>query len=322
MKKTTLIILLLSAFQNLFSQTIQTYTGVYKNGTATYDYYEKDYERILNGKFNYKFKSSMEGECSVTGQYKENKRVGTWDFEKYYPESNMMKQVQKTRRTKTKGSYLDGKMNGNWSILKIEEPTGKKLMEVVLTFNKGLLIDSFYYSSELDKIKIRGLFDKDGFFDGTWVADYESNNKPLEQINRYKHGVLCFLLRRNLSEGTVEKKVNISSFVDSLYSLMDTTLHTCYLRGNLVGISGDDKSNLQVYQRLDGQKKINYRFASGTYGSDIFYSHKIFDDHFFYEYSIFNIGFKNWSDINCFPLKDEVYKFSPQKYIVPVTEWE
>jgi hypothetical protein len=60
MKKIILILISTLFFFDSFPQELKTYSGVFKNGTAVYQYYENnDLNRIYQGKFNYTYGDSL-----------------------------------------------------------------------------------------------------------------------------------------------------------------------------------------------------------------------------------------------------------------------
>lgn len=80
-KITKLTILIFLLFQNLYSQNKLKYTGSYENGNATYQYFENEnYERVFDGNFEYTRNSNTK----INGQFKNNKKIDTWNYLKKY----------------------------------------------------------------------------------------------------------------------------------------------------------------------------------------------------------------------------------------------
>ena len=140
--KVVLVIIFLSGvFQNAFSQQIKTYEGTYEKGNAVYQYFENEnYERILQGNFKYTAKY-----LTVTGQYDKNIKVGQWTITKG---TNLLYENIKEIVT---GKYINGKMNGLWTLKRTDLKTNKILINSLAHFKDDYLIDGFkYYNSKFD----------------------------------------------------------------------------------------------------------------------------------------------------------------------------
>jgi hypothetical protein len=215
--KTNFIIVLLSFFQYSFSQQLKTYQGAYKEGTATYQYYEnKNYERIFQGSFKY-----ISDYVIVIGNYDNNKRVGRWTITKTLPDGDYFLIHLKGYKEVVTGNYINGDMDGLWSLKQIDEKTKKTIKNSQVYFKKGYLINTFKYYTEFGfndyetiNLSMNGKYDNKGNFDSTWVVNYKKNGIPFEDIRKFNNGILYFHIIRNLSDGEITKDIH-----DNLESL-------------------------------------------------------------------------------------------------------
>jgi hypothetical protein len=199
------LIFFIGIFQNIFSQQIKIYNGPYKDGTATYQYYENEkYDRIYQGSFKY---SSKVG--TTLGQYDKNIKVGQWTITK---ETNPL--YENIREVVT-GKYINGNMDGLWTLERIDLKTHKILINSSVHFKDGYLIDELKYSNSQfssdeygrkTDLSLIGNFNNKGNFDSTWVLTYKINEIPFEDIKKLKDGFLYFNLVRNLSTGEIIEK--------------------------------------------------------------------------------------------------------------------
>jgi hypothetical protein len=224
--KVVLVIIFLSGvFQNAFSQQIKTYEGTYEKGNAVYQYFENEnYERILQGNFKYTSKY-----VTVTGQYDKNIKVGQWTITKG---TNLLYENIKEIVT---GKYINGKMNGLWTLKRTDLKTNKILINSLAHFKDDYLIDGFkYYNSKFDlnnagqksELSLTGKFNDKGSFDSTWVISYKINEIPFEDIKKFKDGLLYFNLVRNLSTGEISEKYDNSVTPMRFYTMKHGYVYT------------------------------------------------------------------------------------------------
>lgn len=68
------------------AQELKTYSGRFKNGVATYSYFENDDGRVFEGEFHWKGSGTApgyityKGDVDITGNFKNNKRDGLWIY--------------------------------------------------------------------------------------------------------------------------------------------------------------------------------------------------------------------------------------------------
>lgn len=218
--KIFLTITLSFLFNHLFSQEIKTYKGEYEHGQATYEYYENsDYERIFNGKFIY---SSRQGnpsqntltrfleETNITGSYKENKRVGSWEAKETFISAGT------ERTTIWKGNYENGLKTGLWSfsmhVVADKKPTDFK---AVFNFDKDILVGKVNIGD------LKGSLSNEGIFTGLWNI---KSNQGIEYIAEFKNNIFTKLVVRKVSDGEIFMKYICDSaniYNESEYELVN-----------------------------------------------------------------------------------------------------
>jgi hypothetical protein len=151
MKNNLTLLIFLFLFKTSFSQTTKNFNGVYKNGKASYQYYEgKQNEIIMNGKFYFTRNNTI----TESGKFKDNLKNGKWDY--VYKEHK--------KQVKISGFYKNDLKNGLWKFNLADENSEKKYL---LNFKNDTLIG---------KINIDGLtgeFDSYGKYINNWTVEYD-----------------------------------------------------------------------------------------------------------------------------------------------------
>ena len=116
MKYTLLSSLFLLFSTALFSQTTKSYSGNFNSqnfkGTATYNYSEKNEERIFDGSFNFK---SLDNKVTISGLYNNNQKNGIWKFNlSNVNHSNWVGNYIITANSV--GNFSDGNLVGSWNV--------------------------------------------------------------------------------------------------------------------------------------------------------------------------------------------------------------
>lgn len=183
MKHLILALFLLAISQYATGQTLKAYSGLYQGGKATYTYYENsEGERIKEGEFTF-----SKGDFAMSGIYKSNNKDGQWTYN--YENLTAI------------GDYKDGKMNGLFSFIKKNTYSGKATVKEYNLKNNRIVgpINGYYHNK-----KIIGQFDNNGFPDGKWTAQYESDNLYII-TETYFHGLPVSKTKKNESTGEIEQ---------------------------------------------------------------------------------------------------------------------
>ncbi len=205
---------------NFSAQTLKTYTGVYENGKAVYQYYENEKaDRIYEGSFSYITKT-----YNILGLFKENKRAGKWKI------SAVNKFILKGKEklgvnTLISGSYLNGNMDGVWTFsnaTKTFNPKTKKASpkaEKVIanaSFKDNHFIGKFAFDKTLlTKTFITGQFTDAGFVDGVWSV---KRPKIIEEI-KYKNGIEYSKIVKDITTGDKIISYDSSAFQEQFWKM-------------------------------------------------------------------------------------------------------
>lgn len=217
MKKHILILILFSSL-SAFAQTLKSYSGPYENGTAKYQYYENDnYERILNGPFTYN-----EGQTySITGEFKNNLRVGVWKAT--ITEKNFYTK-QLTSKVAT-ATYVAGNLEGLCNYTYTEIATKRILAKSTANFRNNTLIGSYTYdvNDQENDFSISISLNQDGFADSTSIIKYRYRGKLFEDILKFRNGFLYWELHRDMTNGNILKRIERKKLIDEICANYDST---------------------------------------------------------------------------------------------------
>lgn len=203
----------------LFDSIYQPQNGYVGNANFHYNI-AKDGTRIKNGAFRFTSKS-IDSTCDFTvrriswsGNYKNNKKVNSWDFQDRSDEVSLLdvdenyavKQILKTQSKNISAKYQNGIPQGLWK-LSAEELVNGKLKEVYHSFEASLVKTKFE-----GKILINGI-DKNhkifsvvgqvnaGLMEGKWEFMYSEQSVPIKEIRLYEKGFLISLEKINEQSG-------------------------------------------------------------------------------------------------------------------------
>lgn len=228
MKKTIfLLFAIMMTAGSSMGQTLKTYSGLYEGGNATYTYYEDENgERVNHGKFTYNRTHKgvgvgvgmARGKISYTetqyasGNYKNGKKDGRWTYKDKTVGKNIV-----FADFSAIINYVDGQMEGALNC------NGK-------TFNmkNNRITGQVKKAVDRGNSVISGLFDDDGFPDGTWTQNYKADGNLYVDTEKYVHGLLVFKQTKNESTGEITKyefeDVNPQEYLASYKSGKDSTI--------------------------------------------------------------------------------------------------
>mgnify|MGYP002314463885 CR=1 FL=1 len=180
------------------AQTLNTYSGKYKYGTATYTYRDNpEGGRIYEGNFVYVGNNGID---KAIGKFKNDKKEGVWS----YTNLGFMKSLPALKAT-----YKNGILDGSYQYTSKSEC-------ISLTISKGKFIGnvngknlSFSYqkgiSNYITTLKLlKGQFDEDGYCDGKWILQQDD---IINFYGIYEHGVCRKFYREDLTTGDIENVV-------------------------------------------------------------------------------------------------------------------
>ncbi len=220
MKKIITFLIAILFIFNFSAQTLKTYTGVFENGKAVYQYYENEKaDRIYEGSFSYITKT-----YSVLGQFKENKRTGKWKISA--TNKFILKGKEKLGvNTLISGSYVNGNMEGVWTFsnsTKTYNPKTKKASpKAEKVFSNAIFKDNhfvgiFIFEKILvTKTVITGQFNDAGFVDGVWSV---KSPKIIEEI-KYKNGLEYSKIVKDITTGDKIISYDSSAFQEQFWKM-------------------------------------------------------------------------------------------------------
>ncbi|MBI9069885.1 MAG: hypothetical protein JEZ09_21510 [Salinivirgaceae bacterium] len=211
--------LFLLVLQSSFAQEKKTYSGSFQGettGEATYQYYENDkYERIYDGPFVFttgtKDKKRLNNKIyrEVKGYYVNGLKHDSWSLSSKYNRIN--------------GNFNNGVLDGSFAWKKIEGSDTEMKTTVEATFNNGILVGKYFYRDVFGhEVEILGNFSDKGYFDGDWKITTPYGTK-IEDIRKYKQGVLFFRIVRETSSGKILYMIDSTEFVNKLFENINET---------------------------------------------------------------------------------------------------
>ncbi len=191
-------------------QKIQVYNGDYTLnsigavGTAKYSYYEnEDFQRIYSGDFTLSVEKGNFS-CVINGKFKNDLRDGKWTITGSFGYPQYQDFV-------TTISYLEGHPNGIWTtVFKKGDEVTESDKRVL---NKGLLIDTWEFSSAEQKSTLMMKFDKEGV-----VIEFDMvSSGRTQNISKCKLGYEILTVAKNIQTGVSDvKKVEDPEILDAL----------------------------------------------------------------------------------------------------------
>jgi|GEM_PF-5122580 len=244
-----------------FGQDLKTYSGQYNDaeirGEATYQYYENDkYERIYHGSF--KFETGVkEGRKltnkiyrKVNGSYNNNLKNGTWIYKWKYQE--------------LVGNFKNGVPHGKWINKEYNRSTKKFEVTEKATFIDGKSIGEFYYKIRQGVhggFEITGSFNDKGYFDGEWITKWDN----VEDIRKYKRGVLYFRLIRATETGEVGLMYDSTDFVNAIFENLELNSMTSKVGKSTYIMQDSDNKEFDNDEIFIKETNRLTRYGNGRY---------------------------------------------------------
>ncbi|MFN3528493.1 MAG: hypothetical protein ACK417_01050 [Bacteroidia bacterium] len=221
MKKFCLLILTIGLFlPELQAQALKRHRGSLELAgglRGQVDHYWRLHEgdSVAHGRFT--FRALDTTRCAaydsrqvfIQGQYANGRLQGAWviDDEIYRIQINNLSQFR--AQTGLNGNFLKWQLNfkeglahGRWQITDNRITNSRMLggrISTIANFRDGIIRGQFEYTeSGQQAISIKGSFDDNGCFDGTWTLNYMVDGTPCREIRSYDRG---FLLHINLKRG-------------------------------------------------------------------------------------------------------------------------
>jgi hypothetical protein len=285
MKRTLLIIGFLVVANLANSQTLKTYTGNYEDGSATYQYYENENkERIFHGQYQYK-----ERNLKIYGQFNNNLKDGIWSFE-YYDDNYNYYAIESKKFV---GKYYNGRMEGEWnySYYRKDKKTNKVEETEKMTANfsnnnfaKKIFLkeENMYHSNGIEKLDIKGQFNKTGLLDSTWVIKYVQNGYDFETYFKYKDGILYSSFSRNLSNGKIIENFDSTGFINQIINNYDTLSNISSVNSNYFNKA---IYQLELAEWNEGADFLDNNYVMDTKELKEIFSHEIESPNHMFEFN-------------------------------------
>lgn len=259
------LILIIASGQFTFGQT-KVYNGTFNSlnfqGTSSYHYMEQPDKRIFSGPFTFKTANNA---VNISGNFQNDAKTGLWKFV-FTNVSNtdlIMKYVITANVT---GNFDNGNLDGIWNLSRTKvisfSSSGissyyqnslnalsylfdgntvdfKKSTTVTekstTTFKDNHFSGSFSYSVNGGKSIVKGQFNEQGYFEGSWTVNYYQDGILHFQTRNYQNGVLVTIKNKDNSTGEVvtfyDKTVEVNEFFQNYnhsenVSKIDNTYYT------------------------------------------------------------------------------------------------
>lgn len=259
------LILTITTGQLAFGQT-KVYNGSFNSsnfqGNATYNYTEQPDKRIFSGPFTFKTANNA---VNISGSFQNDMKNGLWKFvltNVSYTDL-VMKYVITANVT---GNFVNGNLDGIWNLSRTKvisfSSSGissyyqnslnalsylfdgntvdfKKSTTVTekstATFKDNHFSGSFSYSVNGGKSIVKGQFNEQGYFEGSWTVNYYQDGILHFQTRNYQNGVLVTIKNKDNSTGEVvtvyDKTVEVNEFFQNYshsenVSKIDKTYYT------------------------------------------------------------------------------------------------
>jgi len=268
------IVLIGSMTFEIYAQSIKTYTGNYSeaetSGQVTYQYYENDnYERIYNGDFKFttgnpdgsKLTNQLYKE--VTGKFKENWKDGLWSY--------------KWKNEDITGYFKMGLPNGEWIFNEYDFRTNKFVNVQKATYKDGKLSGAFYFKGNLvysSSAETNGVINDEGYLDGNWTIKWGY----VEDIRKYKNGILYFRLVRDTETGFVAYKVDSTNFINEIFTNLDKENMTSNVGNTKYQIANSYSTEIEKDAIFDRKRDYYEKYNEDKYGWGKDYTSYVKDD--------------------------------------------
>jgi len=244
MKRLVLLMITIVLIKVVYAQSNKTFSGSYSgrntNGQAVYEYYEKNYEKIYNGSFQYSFiKNKIK--FSIVGNFSDNKRTGIWKIK-----GELLEPIGDFIYADylMEGNYINGELAGKWTY---KQTFKQKYTGGVATvssyafanFKNNHFVDDIYVLFKNDNVltvELKGQFDINGYMNDLWSIKYPKNtssfeaakNSPIiEDLRQYKNGLCLNMKILNSTSGEIIENNDNSEFLNTFFKHLDLSTNIC-----------------------------------------------------------------------------------------------
>ena len=248
------LITFLSLWNSSTAQSLKTYSGKFKEGTAIYTYRDNpNGGRIFEGNFTYTTPYDK-----INGQFKDNKKDGVWTY----------KGINKLLKL----SYKDGVPDGMYQFIKENNNYYSHIYRIdtlLLIIKDGKFIGSaqgtnvtyrwrsdknFDYAFDT-KVSFTGQFDDNGYLDGNWT--FKTDDSITVFHATYEHGVCQKCYREDLTTGDIisgKGKLDLYSIIEHNFNEIEQKV-----------ARGHNKWNKYTMEQEKSTHDIQQKAGSGTF---------------------------------------------------------
>lgn len=249
--KYTFLILITLFLKPLYSQKIQNYSGTYKNGNATFQYYNNtNNEKVLNGNFYY-----TSNKIEIKGKFQNNIKTGEWIYSRKNLDFN-------DNDIFIKGQYINGLKNGTWVFNRYFDTDGKKEeYNVTVNFLNDTLIGI------IDFPNIKGQFSDTGKYIGKWI--YKKTDE--EDIVEFENNVVIKYTIKTLKDNKLTEIYNINKeLIIDLEKNKTTELARMFFTNSNVKYEHIYGTNNPKNNRLGNDFKLSFELFNIGFREEVF----------------------------------------------------
>jgi hypothetical protein len=286
------LLILLFIGQMAYGQTIKNYNGNFNSkhfkGISNYTYSEDEDRRIINGLFSFK---NSTGNVIINGSYNQNLKNGIW--------KTSLNNVQNSDilynsviTSSVSGAFVNGNIEGQWILERTKlvsfaengisnhyksqlnglsylfdgksidfSKTHKTIETAKVNFKDNHFAGSFMHNINNGKSTINGQFDENGYLNGIWTVNYQSEGILRNQTLTYQNGVLLTVKEKDNSNGVVKILYDNTTVAKDFFQNYNATDNNALIDSKVYKLS-ESKPNQNANKFLNDALSIWYNSTS------------------------------------------------------------
>jgi hypothetical protein len=270
------------------AQSNKYFKGDYKindsiSGKAEYFYQIINDTTVFNGKFQFKSDLHRIGgngnfaQYSLSGTFKENKKVDRWQFEigeysvnyKSIQDLKLNTSLDGVER-KIISRYNNGVPEGEWEIFRNSIIDGRRQGQAISSkalFNNGIITGRFSFEDrdESRYVSVTGNFDNNGYFHSVWSLKYNYDGVDYEEFRNYENGFLKQIQVRDLDRKELIYDVNFEDVISKISQIQNKDPDINFVEGDisfgLLFDNGYHPSDEKIKAQLIGNELLENVFT-------------------------------------------------------------
>jgi len=288
MKNIYTVIFLFLCMGFSLAQSNKYFKGDYKindsiSGKAEYFYQIINDTTVFNGKFQFKSDLHRVGgngnfaQYSLSGTYKENKKVDRWQFDigeysvnyKSIQDLKLNTSLDGVER-KIISRYNNGVPEGEWEIFRNSIIDGKRQGQAISSkalFSNGVITGRFSFEDrdESRYVSVTGNFDNNGYFHSVWNLKYNYDGVNYEEFRNYENGFLKQIQVRDLDRKELIYDVNFEDVIRKIAQIQNKDPEINFVEGDisfgLLFDNGYHSSDEKIKAQLIGNELLENVFT-------------------------------------------------------------